>query len=63
MGTRKPREVVQYTICGVPADVDQALRQKAARLKQSLNETILQHDLLLITRDRHCAQIPQLLRA
>ena len=32
---------VQYTIRGVPAEVDRALRQKAARRKESLNQLIL----------------------
>lgn len=35
-------ESVQYTIRGVPRDVDRALRQKAARRKQSLNQLILE---------------------
>ena len=33
---------VQYTIRGVPAEVDHVLRQKAARRKQSLNRVILE---------------------
>jgi hypothetical protein len=32
---------VQYTIRGVPADVDSALRRKAAARKQSLNQVIV----------------------
>jgi hypothetical protein len=32
---------VQYTIRGVSREVDRALRQKAARRKQSLNQVIL----------------------
>ncbi|HKE24327.1 MAG TPA: hypothetical protein VKB88_18320 [Bryobacteraceae bacterium] len=35
-------ESVQNTIRGVPRDVDRALRQKAARRKQSLNQLILE---------------------
>jgi len=35
------RQAVQYTIRGVPHEVDRALRQKAARRKQSLNQVIL----------------------
>ncbi|MCP5113887.1 MAG: hypothetical protein GY953_23895 [bacterium] len=31
----------QYTIRGVPPDVDRALRQKAAQRKQSLNQVII----------------------
>ena len=34
-------EGIQYTIRGVPAEVDRMLRQKAARRKQSLNQVIL----------------------
>lgn len=38
----KPQaESVQYTVRGVPREVDRALRQKAARRKQSLNQVIL----------------------
>jgi len=32
---------VQYTIRGVPAEVDRILRQKASRRKRSLNQVIL----------------------
>ena len=31
---------IQYTIRGIPPEVDRALRQKAARRKQSLNQVI-----------------------
>lgn len=34
-------ETIQYTIRGVPPDVDRKLRQKAARQRQSLNQVIL----------------------
>jgi len=34
-------EVVQYTIRGVPKEVDRALRQKAAQLKISLNQVVV----------------------
>jgi hypothetical protein len=34
-------EVAQYTIRGVPADVDRALRKKAAQLKLSLNQLVV----------------------
>jgi plasmid stability protein len=33
---------IQYTIRGVPREVDRALRQKAARRKRSLNQVILE---------------------
>jgi hypothetical protein len=34
-------EPVQYTIRGVPPEVDQALRKKAAKLKLSLNQLVV----------------------
>ena len=34
-------ETAQYTIRGVPPEVDRLLRQKAAKLKQSLNQVIV----------------------
>jgi hypothetical protein len=34
-------EPVQYTIRGVPQEVDQALRRKAAQLKISLNQLVV----------------------
>lgn len=35
-------QAVQYTIRGVPKEVDTALREKAARQKQSLNQVIVE---------------------
>lgn len=32
---------IQYTLRGVPTEVDRALRKKAAQRKQSLNQVIL----------------------
>jgi len=32
---------VQYTIRGIPSEVDRILRQKAARRKQSLNQVVV----------------------
>jgi hypothetical protein len=34
-------QIVQYTIRGVPAEVDRALRKKAAQLKLSLNQLVV----------------------
>jgi hypothetical protein len=34
-------EVVQYTVRGVPKEVDRALRAKAAQLKISLNQVVV----------------------
>ena len=35
-------EVVQYTIRGVPSEVDHVLRKKAAQLKISLNQVVIE---------------------
>ena len=37
----KEQATVQYTIRGIPREVDRALRKKAARRKQSLNQVIV----------------------
>jgi len=37
----KKQAAVQYTIRGVPAEVDRALRRKAAKRKLSLNRVIV----------------------
>ena len=37
----KQQAPIQYTIRGIPREVDRVLRQKAARRKQSLNQVIL----------------------
>jgi hypothetical protein len=37
----KQAEPIQYTIRGVPPEVDQLIRRKAARTKQSINQVIL----------------------
>jgi hypothetical protein len=39
---KRQAESVQYTIRGIPLEVDRVLRQKAARRKQSLNRVILE---------------------
>ena len=38
----KRQAPVQYTIRGIPPEVDHVLRQKAARRKQSLNRVVLE---------------------
>jgi len=38
---KQQASLAQYTIRGVPPEVDRVLRQKAARRKQSLNRVIL----------------------
>jgi hypothetical protein len=40
-GMKQQATPVQYTIRGVPRDVDHVLRQRAAERKQSLNQVIL----------------------
>ncbi len=37
----KQAESIQYTVRGVPEEVDRALRSKAGQRKQSLNQVIL----------------------
>lgn len=38
---KKQAHSIQYTLRGVPSEVDSALRRKAAQRKQSLNQVIL----------------------
>jgi hypothetical protein len=38
---REQADTVQYTIRGVPREIDRALRRKAAQRKQSMNQVIL----------------------
>ena len=38
---KKQARPIQYTLRGVPREVDRALRQKASQRKQSLNQVIL----------------------
>jgi len=48
---RSQAEGVQYTIRGVPREVDRILRRKAAERKQSLNQVVLD-ELVLATVGR-----------
>ena len=50
----KKQASIQYTIRGVPDEVDRALRQKAGQRKQSLNQVILDElaDVTLGRRQR-----------
>jgi len=41
-GVKPQAPSIQYTIRGVPREVDRLLRQKAAQRKQSLNQVILE---------------------
>lgn len=42
VGMRKQAEFVQYTIRGIPKEVDRALRRKASQRKQSLNQLLVE---------------------
>ena len=46
-------KIIQYTIRGIPAEVDHALRQKAAKRNQSLNQVIVE-ELSVATAGRLC---------
>ena len=53
-------KAVQYTIRGVPREVDRALRQKAARRKQSLNQMIVDELTSATTGSRRKADFSDL---
>jgi hypothetical protein len=38
---KRQAESIQYTIRGIPPEVDRILRQRAARRKQSLNQVVV----------------------
>ncbi|HEX7360599.1 MAG TPA: hypothetical protein VF283_08920 [Bryobacteraceae bacterium] len=38
---KKQADVIQYTIRGVPQELDRALRRKAVQRRQSLNQVVL----------------------
>lgn len=59
VGMKRPVGEVQYTIRGVPHDVDRALRTKAARRKLSLNQVIIE-ELTAITSVRKRADFHDL---
>ena len=40
--SRRKRRMVQYTVRGVPEEVDDALREKAKRENRSLNEVLVE---------------------
>lgn len=41
VGMRRQAQFIQYTIRGIPPEVDSALRRKAGQRKQSLNQFII----------------------
>jgi len=49
---KKQARSVQYTIRGVPREVDQVLRKKAAQRSQSLNQVIID-ELTVATVGQH----------
>lgn len=51
---------IQYTVRGVPADVDRNLREKAARRRQSLNQVILDELVAASTGSRRRADFSDL---
>jgi hypothetical protein len=46
---KRQADSIQYTIRGIPPEVDHILRQKAARRKQSLNQVILDEPTVAAT--------------
>jgi hypothetical protein len=42
VGMKQQADAIQYTIRGIPREVDKALRQKAKRHKKSLNQIVLE---------------------
>ena len=57
---KQQAERVQYTIRGVPPEVDRVLRQKAARRKQSLNRVILEELIVATVGERRKADFSDL---
>ncbi len=58
---KKQAPAVQYTIRGIPADVDRALRRKASQKKLSLNRLIVDELATLATGGRKRADFSDLL--
>ncbi len=52
---------LQYTIRGIPPEVDRALRRKAAQRKQSLNQVILDELTAATTGERKRADFSDVL--
>ncbi len=57
---KQQAESIQYTIRGVPREVDRILRQKAARRKQSLNQMILDELTVATVGRKHRADFSDL---
>ena len=56
----RPAKSLQYTIRGVPPEVDHALLQKAAQRKESLNQVILDELTLATLGNRQRADFSDL---
>jgi len=56
----KSQAEIQYTIRGIPREVDRILRQKAARRKMSLNQVIVNELLEATMGRRHRADFSDL---
>jgi hypothetical protein len=57
---KQQAQSVQYTIRGIPAEVDRVFRQKAARRKQSLNHLILEELIAVSIGQRRKADFSDL---
>ncbi|HXB66816.1 MAG TPA: hypothetical protein VNY05_01125 [Candidatus Acidoferrales bacterium] len=57
---KKQARSIQYTLRGVPHEVDRALRQKAGQRKQSLNQVILDELAVAITGHKQKADFSDL---
>ena len=57
---KKKAQPVQYTIRGVPREVDRVLREKAAQRKQSLNRVLLDELTVATVGRQHRADFSDL---
>jgi hypothetical protein len=57
---KKQARSVQYTIRGVPPEVDRVLRQRAAQRKQSLNRVLLDELMVATVGRQHRADFSDL---
>jgi hypothetical protein len=57
---RRQAPDVQYTVRGIPPEVDRALRRKAAQRKQSLNQVIVEELTAATTGGRRRADFADL---
>lgn len=57
---KKQADEIQYTVRGIPREVDRVLRRKAARSKSSLNQIILEELIAATTGVRKRADFHDL---